>query len=407
MGTIKLRIRMEYLSTTEIAKIWGVSRKTVTRYAADGKIEGAYLVGNTWMIPATAQKEGSILPKSLNPENRDDNDENSGFHFPLYIYQNFYELKDDLKKPEEQKLYSAFEEALLGHYDVSCDIASEAFSATDNVPLQITCLYIMARCCLYENKYSLFVKHVLELQKIFATDFEHKREMRTLLIDLESYYKGFNSLLNASFDYAYDYSSESFPVITTMNLYKKILLSLRDRTNIDTTIYELALKNFEGFGYIYPSILLSSELAFIFYNQKQYSISDRYAKYAYDLARENNGFLMLSDLYSIAPHVLDRALKQYKIVIDPLLVKMTKEHKKAYIGLMLYLKKPKSLFSFINDDFDYIEYAINHYTNKEIAKEKGISENSVSRKYVKLYQSFNVNSKKDLVDAFIESLDKY
>ncbi len=62
MGTIKLRIRMKYLSTTEIAKIWGVSRKTVTRYAADGKIEGAYLVGNTWMIPATAQKEGSILP---------------------------------------------------------------------------------------------------------------------------------------------------------------------------------------------------------------------------------------------------------------------------------------------------------------------------------------------------------
>ena len=81
---------MEYLSTTEIAKIWGVSRKTVTRYAADGKIEGAYLVGNTWMIPATAQKEGSILPKSLNPENRDDNDENSGVRFPLYIYQNFY-----------------------------------------------------------------------------------------------------------------------------------------------------------------------------------------------------------------------------------------------------------------------------------------------------------------------------
>lgn len=358
---------MEYLSTTEIAKIWGVSRKTVTRYAASGKIDGAYLVGNTWMIPAKAQKEDSVLTKSSDPESRNDNDEDPGFHFPLYIYQNFYELKDVLKKPEEKKLYSAFEEALLGHYDVCCEIAANAFSVTDNQPIQITCLYLMARCCLYENKYSLFMKHVLELQKIFATDFEHKREMRTLLIDLESYYKGFDSLLNASFDYAYDYNSESFPVITTMKLYKNILLSLRDRTNIDTTIYELALKAFESMGYIYPSILLSSELAFIYYNQKQFSISDRYAKYAYDLARKNNGFLMLSDLYSIAPHVLDRALKQYKIVIDPLLVKMTKEHKKSYVGLMLYLKKPKSLFSFINDDFDYINYAINHYTNKEIA----------------------------------------
>ena len=37
---------------------------------------------------------------------------------------------------------------------------------------------------------------------------------------------------------------------------------------------------------------------------------------------------------------------------------------------MLYLKKPKSLFSLVNDDHEYLHYAIKHYTNKEIATEK-------------------------------------
>lgn len=407
MGTLQMRIRMKYLSTTEIAKIWGVSRKTVTRYASDGKIEGAYLVGNTWMIPADTKKEGCIITKSSKPERRRDNDGDHAFHFPLYLYQNFHELKGVLKKPEERKLYSAFEETLLGHYGVSCDLAAEAFSATDNLPFQITCRYLMARCCLYQNQYPLFMKHVLELQKTFATDFEHKREMRTLLIDLETYYKGFDSLLSASFDHAHDFNIESFPIITTMTLYKQILLSLRDKRSIDTTMYEIALKTFQSKGFIYPSIMLSSELAFIFYHRKQYEASDQYAKYAYDLACENNGFIMLSDLYSIAPKVLDRALRQNKTVIDSALVKMTREHKKSYIGLMFYLKKPKSLFSFVNDDFDYIHYAINHYTNKEIAAEKGISENSVSQRYTKLCRSFNVHRKKDLVDAFIEHLNQY
>ncbi len=56
---------------------------------------------------------------------------------------------------------------------------------------------------------------------------------------------------------------------------------------------------------------------------------------------------------------------------------------------------------------DYIHYAIHHYTNKEIAAEKEISENAVSQKYTRLYQSFNVNSKSELVDAFIQNLDRY
>ncbi len=74
---------------------------------------------------------------------------------------------------------------------------------------------------------------------------------------------------------------------------------------------------------------------------------------------------------------------------------------------MIHLKKPQSLFSFINDDYDYIYYAIYNYSNKEIAAEKNISESSVAQRYNRLYRFFNVNRKKELVEVFISSLDTY
>ena len=47
---------MKYLTSTEISKIWGVSRRSVRNYCASGRVVGAYLKGKTWMIPENATK---------------------------------------------------------------------------------------------------------------------------------------------------------------------------------------------------------------------------------------------------------------------------------------------------------------------------------------------------------------
>ena len=45
-----------YLSVVETAKKWNMSERSVRNYCAQGKIDGAYLVGKTWNIPADAVK---------------------------------------------------------------------------------------------------------------------------------------------------------------------------------------------------------------------------------------------------------------------------------------------------------------------------------------------------------------
>lgn len=47
---------MEFLTTSEIADKWSVSRRRVTTLCRDGRIEGAILIGNMWLVPENTKK---------------------------------------------------------------------------------------------------------------------------------------------------------------------------------------------------------------------------------------------------------------------------------------------------------------------------------------------------------------
>ena len=47
---------MSYLSVSETAKKWGVSERSVRNYCTQGRVQGAFLKGKTWNIPADADK---------------------------------------------------------------------------------------------------------------------------------------------------------------------------------------------------------------------------------------------------------------------------------------------------------------------------------------------------------------
>ena len=57
---------MEYISVIQFAEKYGISERTARNYCAAGKIDGAFLTGKTWNIPADAElpKKGK---KKLSP----------------------------------------------------------------------------------------------------------------------------------------------------------------------------------------------------------------------------------------------------------------------------------------------------------------------------------------------------
>lgn len=47
---------MNYATTIDKAKEWGVSQRRVAIYCKEGRIKGAELLGRTWFIPKEATK---------------------------------------------------------------------------------------------------------------------------------------------------------------------------------------------------------------------------------------------------------------------------------------------------------------------------------------------------------------
>ena len=58
---------MQYLSVSETAKKWNISKRSVRNYCANGRIEGAYQVNKTWYIPENASKPERSNKKKAKP----------------------------------------------------------------------------------------------------------------------------------------------------------------------------------------------------------------------------------------------------------------------------------------------------------------------------------------------------
>ncbi len=59
---------MDYISVKDFSEKWGISERTVRNYCSTGRIDGAFLTGKTWNIPADAtlpQKKGKVVHTPL------------------------------------------------------------------------------------------------------------------------------------------------------------------------------------------------------------------------------------------------------------------------------------------------------------------------------------------------------
>ena len=62
---------MDYMTTKEAASIWGISARRVLQYCNARRIDGAVKMGNTGLIPKSAEKPADGRFKSVkNQENR-------------------------------------------------------------------------------------------------------------------------------------------------------------------------------------------------------------------------------------------------------------------------------------------------------------------------------------------------
>lgn len=78
---------MRYMSVSETAEKWKISERSVRNYCAKGRVEGAFMTGKTWNIPADAQKPTRANKRLAEPETLADvlkSEKNMKIHGGIY-----------------------------------------------------------------------------------------------------------------------------------------------------------------------------------------------------------------------------------------------------------------------------------------------------------------------------------
>jgi len=91
-GIILEVISMEYMTTKDAVKKWGISERRIRQLLQDGRIEGAIKMGNNWNIPSYANK-----PLDKRNIKIEDN------KFIFNLENNFFDTVDQLKKELDSK----------------------------------------------------------------------------------------------------------------------------------------------------------------------------------------------------------------------------------------------------------------------------------------------------------------
>lgn len=54
---------MEYLTATELSKVWNISIRRIGVLCTEGRVDGAIKKGKMWLIPDTSQKPADVRYK--------------------------------------------------------------------------------------------------------------------------------------------------------------------------------------------------------------------------------------------------------------------------------------------------------------------------------------------------------
>jgi len=166
---------LEYISVKEASENWGIDTSNIGKLCRKGKIEGAKLVGKSWLIPKSAQKpiDGRTKQAKGNPNA-------AVFRFPLYV--NFPE---DSFVPPLTKEEAALRQAQTDFYACEFQKSKAVFEAlsenAESIYVKICAQFFM---CILSSIYDLNIswdKYYCGLNLLLSTDFPHKKEMELLL----------------------------------------------------------------------------------------------------------------------------------------------------------------------------------------------------------------------------------
>jgi len=383
---------MDYISVKEAAELWGIDTSNIGKLCRKGKIEGAKIVGRNWLIPKNAPKPMDGRTKAAREK------QNAAvFRFPLFV--NFPE--DSFVPPlsrEEAKLRQAQADFYACEFQKSRAVFEELSENAESIHVRICAQFFMCVLSVTFDTNISWEKYYCGMNLLLSKDFPRKKELELFLPWLDFIIGQLGSIperLNT--DSAYEYHPSAWYLNAFLSAFNYMEKSEVAANANCTEPFETLCRLMERDCYYVEAQELHIILFIYYFGAHNEESMQYHLREAVSLAYEHGLLYALADTEGYYAEAVSAVLCEYP---ESFAEQIRKSSKIIYGNFSRFAKRNSktSVFERLSrSDFRYVFYAVEGFTNKQVAGFCGVSERTVAKKYNDIYDKLGISGKQELV----------
>lgn len=392
---------MKYISTKKAAEQWGITARRVSLLASQGRIEGAELVGNTWLIPENARKPDAR--RKGGGEERRASETCELYPFPIA----FLRSEEELKKltPEERELYRGSVLTESSQYAEGQKCAA-ALLRSEKRSVRLGALYQLIFNCLYQYDYRAVERYTVMFLSEYHSVAEHGIGEKILLqsYEMEIGHTSLSPEINDGADFL-SCPPELMPSLAVMKLYVETMKYGRGGYLPDLCSYGIICAQTETLGYLYSAMHLNLCLSVLHGMANHTEDELRYAARAVELAAKYELVDAPAHLLRYSPDSMKTILQNYPSSYSEKVYSVSKTIMEAHAGYTVFQRKQyrhQHYYNLSAEEYRLITYCMRDCTNEQIAELFGLSRAGINKRLAALYRKLRVKSKKELCSQYLE-----
>jgi len=384
---------MEYISVKQASALWKIDPSNIGKLCRKGKIEGAKIVGRNWLIPKNTPK-----PIDGRTKQAKENQTEAFFRFPLFINTPEGCFNPPLSE-EERRLRKAQALFYSGEFQRAQILFEELSKNAESIYIRICASFFM---CVLSAVYDMTInwdKYYCGMNLLLSKDFPCKKEMELFLPLLDFMIGRFGKIpekLNT--DPKYEYHTSAWYMNAFLSVFNFDERNGETSNLKCTEPFATLCRLMERDGYYAEAQELHIIIFIYHYSAHNEEAMLYHLRKGIALAYEHNFLFPIADAEIYYADALNRVLCEYP---QDFAEKIHKCSKKIYINFSRFALKNANTNVYerlSKSDYRYVFYAIEGFTNKQIAGFCNVSERTVANKYNDIYEKLSVKSKQELVE---------
>lgn len=365
---------MNYLTPQEFSEKWNMCLRQVQYLCSNNRIPGARKINRRWMIPASAK-----CPGDFRKEKRKSAVTPEVYHFPLFVYSNYYVSNNDFSE-EEKELLRAQIMMLQCKYVESIQICRRLSETSNSDFVRFGAYCTNTFSYVVMGLYDELMKCMDSMEKIYEESLENSSE----------YAEDYHFLIvSRRFEFSSN-PAELLEIDVTKlgpealicyecNMLESIVFKEEAETDNAISMYEAFCKRMEESGIIPAAMTAHGILALLCERRNDPSKMERHISEMCRIGYEEKFVKLIAKYLVLIPDKYFYYLSGYG---SDFVKKVRAQDKKDYNGWKMIYSRTRNTEEFLEYDSqerELILFLSYEMTNKEIATVKNMEPGKIAK----------------------------